>query len=94
MNRSTTLRLAPLLATTLLTGCMAAVGSEQYSALDAGFASVQAGASKSINKRTVWVQSQAEAQANSRRVHDPVTRKPTGDIEVGSMFGRCAQNQV
>jgi len=54
---------------------MTAVGSEQYSALDAGFASVQAGASKSINKRTVWIQSQAEAQAINKRVHAMAHKK-------------------
>lgn len=76
MSRSKLISVAPLLATTLLTGCIAAVGSENYSFREAGFGTVQAGASKALGKKTVWVQSQSKARVVAKRVH-ALTHKKT-----------------
>ena len=78
MNRNIAQRGAPLIALGVLTGCVNSFGSEQYSALNAGFTTVAAGTAKSINKKTVWVQNQEQARLVSKRVHAMVHRKTIG----------------
>ena len=65
----------PMLASSVLAGCVNGVGSEQYSGLTAGFTTVSAGTQKSIGKKTVWIQNRDEAMATSKRVHAMVHKK-------------------
>lgn len=80
MSRSRLIPVVPLLATTVLSGCIAAVGSENYNFAEAGFGTVRAGTSKALKKETVWVQSQGEAKAVAKRVH-ALTHKKTLTVE-------------
>ncbi len=58
----------------ILSACATAV-PEKYTSKTATFQSVSSETSKAIGKQTVWIQSQAEAEATAKRVHALVHRK-------------------
>ena len=69
------LKTAAVITPLILGACTAPVLPVNYSARDAGFASVEARTSKAIGKRTVWAQSQAETVAASQQVRAMVQGK-------------------
>lgn len=67
--------LAFVLSPLLLAGCVSANGIEQYSAFNAGFATVSAKTLEATNKQTVWVQNREQAEVLAKRVHGLVHKK-------------------
>lgn len=59
----------------ILSGCVNNANIENYSVLDAGFTEVSSKTEKAINKQTVWVQNQQEAEALSKRVHGLIHKR-------------------
>jgi outer membrane protein TolC len=62
-------------STLILTGCVANGDIEEYKIIDAGFSTVSDETRKAVNKQTVWIQNQEEAEALSKRVHGLVHKR-------------------
>ncbi|WP_431195191.1 TolC family protein [Bauldia litoralis] len=65
-------RLAVIAVPLVLGGCVTAAEVAQYSADDAGFATVAMKSLEASGKQTVWVQSREEATAIAQQVHERV----------------------
>ncbi|MEJ8570513.1 TolC family protein [Microbaculum marinum] len=74
LRRAALVALSPL----VLAGCIAGPELEQYSAPDAGFATVSVRTAETIGKQTVWAQNKDEAEALAGRVHALVHKKTIG----------------
>lgn len=64
-----------IIALPLLLGACATAIPTQYTDKAAVFDAVAAGSNKAIGKQTVWIQSQQQADANTKRVHAMVHKK-------------------
>ena len=76
--------IAVLAMPVVLSGCVGVMdGTEQYQVKTAGFSNVKHFSAKATGKRTVWVQSRAEAAAVSKRVHGMIHSKTiSADVAV------------
>ena len=72
-----------LAAPLVLSGCVGVMaGAEQYQTKTAGFSNVKHFTRKATGKRTVWVQSRAEAEVVSKRVRDLAGKNISADTAV------------
>jgi len=75
---SGTIRTLALISPLILGGCVTAQDIADYSAAGAGFSTVSTKTSSAINKQTVWIQNQEQAEANAKNVHGLVHKKTIG----------------
>ncbi len=75
MNINKKLWMISLVSPLLLGGCVSGLDSGNYSVIDAGFITVEDNVSQITKKRTVWVQSQEQAEELSKQVHSLVYKK-------------------
>ena len=80
MIASSKMRVLALALPLILGGCVTAQDIADYAATGAGFSTVSAKTSSAINKQTVWIQNQEQAEANAKNVHGLVHKK-TIDVD-------------
>tara|TARA_R110000751_G_scaffold307889_2_gene433700 strand:- start:25185 stop:25424 length:240 start_codon:yes stop_codon:yes gene_type:complete len=75
MSSSSKMRVLALVLPLILGGCVTAQDITDHAAVGAGFSTVSAKTSSAINKQTVWIQNQEQAEANAENVHGLVHKK-------------------